>query len=499
MNIIQALNDPNLLGGFLRDPGTWAAWLTFLKALSGLPLDDAELSQYRAYTGRETAPGGAFGEAWVVAGRRSGKSFISALIAVFLACFRDYRPHLAAGERAMILLIAADRNQAQVIFKYIQGFLTSNPLLTSMVESDRAESIDLSNRVTIQVATCSYRSIRGFTAAAVLADEVAFWARDDGSNPASEVFRAVRPALTTIPGSLLLCISSPYARSGPLYEAHKAHYGQDGADVLIWQASTTAMNPTIDRELINRDLAKDPEAARSEWLAEFRSDLESYLTQEAIEAAAVQGRRELPPAPGVYYRAFVDPSGGRGDAAALAIAHVEGGKAVLDVVRRYPAPHDPAVVVGEMARTLWAYRVYAVMGDRYAGAWPEQEFRKHGIRYEAAVQDKSGLYLEFLPRVLSGGVELLDDQVLIRELAALERRTRSSGRDMVDHPPRGHDDLANAVAGVCVLAAGVVSGPIEYRTVERRLFEGRGNAYQSGEHGRGGDPIPSYYRKWKGF
>jgi len=102
-----------------------------------------------------------------------------------------------------------------------------------------------------------------------------------------------------------------------------------------------------------------------------------------------------------------------------------------------------------MAGVLKAYRVHKVTGDRYGGAWPEQEFSKHGISYQAAEKDKSALYLDFLPMVLSGRVELLDNKHLFNELRALERRTRKGGRDLVDHPPRGHDDLANAVAGVC--------------------------------------------------
>jgi hypothetical protein len=68
---------------------------------------------------------------------RSGKSFTAALVAVFLACFRDYRPHLAPGERAHILVIAADRSQAQVILRYIKGFLSSNPMLSKMVEAEK--------------------------------------------------------------------------------------------------------------------------------------------------------------------------------------------------------------------------------------------------------------------------------------------------------------------------------------------------------------------------
>ena len=167
IDIIQAIRDSNLFRPLFKDPDTWKAWIAFLKALFALPMDDDELALYQRCTGRENPPEKPFREAWVPTGRRSGKSFIAALIAVFLSCFREYRKHLAPGERAHVLVIAADRNQAQVILNYVKGFLRSIPILATMIESEKTESIDLNNRVTIAVFTCSYRAVRGFTAAAV--------------------------------------------------------------------------------------------------------------------------------------------------------------------------------------------------------------------------------------------------------------------------------------------------------------------------------------------
>jgi hypothetical protein len=450
VNIIQAINDKHLFQPLFRDLETWSAWLVSLKALFGLALADDELALYQACTGRERAPDKPFAEAWAPTGRRSGKSFIAALVAVFLACFKDYTPHLTTGERAMILVIAADRSQAQIIFRYVKAFLDANCMMRKLVEAERAESIDLANRITIQVATCSYRSIRGFTAAAVIADEIGFWRSEvDSANPANEVLRAIRPSLATIPESLLLCISSPWARTGPLYETFNRHHGKDDSDVLVWNADTPTMNPTIRQSIIERDMELDPEMALCEWGAEFRSDLESFLSLEAIEAAVVQGRYELPPIHGTRYQAFVDPSGGRRDAATLAVAHKDGQRVILDMARRWRAPYNPADVVLEMANVLRPYGIYQVVGDRYAGEWPRQEFQKHHIRYEVSDKDKSGLYIDFLPLVLSQSVELLENNHLLAELRSLERRARSAGRDLVDHPPRGTDDLANAVAGVC--------------------------------------------------
>jgi hypothetical protein len=470
MSIIDAVNDQHLFKPLFRNLKTWASWISFLKALFALPMSQQEIALYQRCTGREKAPGRTFREAWVPTGRRSGKSFIAALIAVFLACFRDYTPYLSPGESASILILAADRQQAAIIFKYVRAFLNANRMLSKLIENERAESIDLSNRVTISVVTCSYRSVRGFTAAAIICDEIAFWRSDDGRNPATEVLRALRPSMGTIPDSLLLAISSPYSRSGPLWDVFNRHHGQDDSDVLCWQAATTVMNPTISQEIIDRDLALDPEAARAEWLAEFRSDLEAFLPESAIQAVTIQDRFELAPVSGAHYSAFVDPSGGRNDAAALAIAHVDNGRVILDLARKWPSPHDPAVVVKEEVDILKTYHVSSVRGDRYAGGWPEQEFLKHGIGYRAAEKDKSSLYLDFLPLVLSGKVELLDNKHLFAELRSLERRTRKGGRDLVDHPPRQHDDLCNAVAGVSV-GLGVLNSGLGMLEYYRRLVE----------------------------
>jgi hypothetical protein len=93
-----------------------------------------------------------------------------------------------------------------------------------------------------------------------------------------------------------------------------------------------------------------------------------------------------------------------------------------------------------------------VTGDRYAGSWPADQFRKHGISYRTAAKPKSDLYRDFGALLNSGQVELLDDTKLVAQLASLERRITRGGKDSIDHPPGSHDDVANAVAGAVVHA-----------------------------------------------
>jgi len=93
-----------------------------------------------------------------------------------------------------------------------------------------------------------------------------------------------------------------------------------------------------------------------------------------------------------------------------------------------------------------------VHGDHYGGEWPREQFRKHGVQYKVSEQNRSELYLELLPAIMSGKVELLDNRRLVAQLSNLERRTARSGRDSVDHSPGSHDDIANAAAGALTLA-----------------------------------------------
>ncbi len=217
-----------------------------------------------------------------------------ALIAVFLACFRDWRPHLAPGERATVMVIAADRRQARVIMRYVKALLDGVPMLKRHVERETTETVDLANGVTIEVHTCNFRTVRGYTVVAALLDEVAFWRADDSANPDHEIINALRPAMATVPGAMLLCASSPYARRGALYQAWRDHYGKD-SPVLVWQAPTLVMNPTIPKRIVQEAYQRDPASAAAEFGANFRADIEGFVALEAVQTCTVDGRRELPP------------------------------------------------------------------------------------------------------------------------------------------------------------------------------------------------------------
>jgi hypothetical protein len=407
---------------------------------------------YGACTGRAKPPGAPFTEAALIVGRRGGKSRILALVAVYLAVFRDYVPHLAAGELATIAVLAANRSQARSIFRFVSGLLKGVPLFARMILDENTEAITLSNRVVIEIGTASFRTTRGYSFAAVLCDEIAFWQQDETSaNPDVEILRALRPGMASIPGSMLLMASSPYAKRGELYGAYRRHFGKDDARVLVWKADTATMNPRIDPAIIAEAYDSDPEAARAEYGAEFRDDLADFVTREILDAVTMWGRHELPSEPGVTYAAFCDPSGGISDSMTLAVGHLCGGAvAVLDAIVEVRPPFDPEQAVAECTAVLRRFGVTRVVGDKYAGEWPRARFAEHGISFEQSARPKSDLYHDLLPLLNAKRVELLDNPRLAAQLAGLERRTSRQGRDSIDHSPGGHDDLANVCAGVLV-------------------------------------------------
>jgi hypothetical protein len=222
MNLLQAMADANLFSPWFKDPTTWSAWRSFLCALFALKMTNEQVETFQRCTNRLQPPTKPASEAWLVCGRRAGKSFILALIAVYLATFRDYRKSLTHGERGTVMVLARDRAQARTILRYVQALLTQVPMLAKMIEREVAEGFDLTNSITIEVASASYRSVRGYTIVAALCDELAFWRTDEGSSdPDHEIISALRPAMATIPGAMLLCASSPYARRGALWDAHR--------------------------------------------------------------------------------------------------------------------------------------------------------------------------------------------------------------------------------------------------------------------------------------
>jgi hypothetical protein len=455
ISYVDALTDRALLGALpaFKRLETWSRWIVFLKAIEGLPLTGKELGVFSHHTGRAKyqPPAGGYREAVAIVGRQSGKSRIAGALVSIEAVRASAEPD---GTETYALVIAQDqRASLRVVYRYATAPFDRVPVLKRSVAAARAESLTLENGVVLAAYPCRPAAVRGLRGRVVVCDELAFYRSSENLPIDVEMLRAVRPCLATTGGRLVI-LSSPYAQAGALWELYRAHYGREDSSVLVWRGSASEMNPTLPADYLERMAQDDPEAYRSEVLGEFRSGVSVLFDADALSTCVESGIRERAPADKVSYVAFTDPAGGSGkDAFTLAIAHCDGERVVLDVCRAWRPPFNPTGVIAEAAELLKTYRVPTVVGDRYAGGFPAEAFRAHGIEYEPSERDRSAIYLDTLPLVNAGRVVLLDLPDLLRELRGLERRRGQSGRDRVDHVPGAHDDRANAAAGAVLLAA----------------------------------------------
>jgi hypothetical protein len=166
LSMRDALRDPEVFGEVLVG-SSWDGWKTLLVALCGERLNDSERTVFEALTGRPREPGQRVEEAFLVIGRRSGKTRAAAVLASYLAGLVDY--DLALGERGVVLVLSASIAQAARAFGYIRAIFQSVPVLRELIANETAESISLSTGTDIEVCPANFRTLRSRTAVAVIA------------------------------------------------------------------------------------------------------------------------------------------------------------------------------------------------------------------------------------------------------------------------------------------------------------------------------------------
>jgi hypothetical protein len=457
----EALAHPDLFGEILSG-ASWFGWSVLLIAAAGEELISDEREEFKRLTGRESEPGRLCRELIVAAGRRAGKTEAMIVFAIWIAALCDHRGSLVPGETGTVLIVSQTQHWSREILTRIEGaMMHGNPqrnLLASMIVRRTADTIDLKNGIRIEVRPASYRTLRGPTYIAVIADEIAFWYTSvDYVNPDREIISAIRPGLLTTNGVLCM-VSSVYAKTGVLYDSYKRYFGPAGpGDILVAHGTSRDFNPSLPQAEIDLALERDPLANRAEYLSEWRTDTSGFIPREIVEAC-VGDYYELPPC-SITYHCFVDAASGvpEGDSYAIVIAHKDGDRVIIDAIREIRPPFSPSeVVTTVLVPLVKAYGIsYRIWGDNYAGNFAQELVRKAGMTYELASKHKSALYADpFLSLLNSKKITLPRHERAINQICSLECSTQRSGRDQISHPAHGHDDIANAIAGAADCARG---------------------------------------------
>lgn len=493
----------------------------------------------------------------LVLGRRSGKSTLSSIVTVYelyrllrRGCPQTYYG-MPAGSEIRIICVANDKEQAEIVYQVISNYTTTLDYFTDSLVHDTktyqrfqtATDVekfgkgDIKNggrgTLTVTFKSSVAKGLRGRGNIIVILDEIAFFG-DDGKSSAKEIYRAITPATAQfspkdvndrrIPvgpteGKVIL-ISSPDAKSGFFYRQYQTSLsgGKASRDMLMIQAPTWEVNPTLDPDYYETEYAKDPVAFDTEHGAKFSDRVRGWIEDpKDLTDCIVEGLKPLPRGnPREPFFCGLD-FGIAADGTSVSLTHLVDGKIQLGYHELwYPGKKWTEVnphLVGPLtpyARTLenvdrldideiimWltalSKRFYIESGvmDQYAGHIFEQKLHKAGLvqfgMRKFSTSDSSTCYGNVKMLMFTKQLGIYDYPITvsnsglgsdeerhsphIREL--LELQSTSGGKNIlvVEAPDIAgkHDDFSDSFVRSCMLASEHIR---EYPDALDRSFRG---------------------------
>jgi hypothetical protein len=463
IGLLQAMTEPSLFGRVFSASSFWT-WRTVAKLIDNISLTEPrEIQLFEQCTGRKynRQAQRAIKRLILLAGRRAGKDrFLSAVAVHRAALAADWRQYQSPGEGSVCILLGRDKKQAAILRRYCRGLL-QQPSLAREVVRDTGEVVEFRNGASLEIASNDVSLVRGRSAIAVLGSECCHWKTGDyAASSDEEVVSAAEYSMAMCPDhGLLMLGSSVYRRRGYMFRKWTELHGNDAADALCWFAPSKTMNPKLPQDVVDKAMADDPQKAGAEFNNIWREDMSDCFPLDAIEGSTDFGIHMRPYDPQFSYRAFADPAGGTGkDSFTVAIGHRlhdQANSVVIDALRERKPRFVPRDVIAEYAQILNQYHITEVQGDKFAGGFHADEWKRNGINFVPCERTTSENYLHALPMFLAGRVRLIDNATLRNQLTSLERRISPSGHETVSHPQvaSAHDDLATVVCGLLSISA----------------------------------------------
>lgn len=379
-------------------------------------------------------------------GRRSSKSTMAAIAAVYMAfCQDDYfRKKVRKGEKFYVVTIANDLKQAKIALDFIRQLLLSSPLEQEIIR-ETAMEIELSNNCIFQAIPASARASRGKAVALAVFDEIAFSLDTDANRGARALFDALSPAIAQFaPHSKILELSSPWIADGVFYEHFMQAQSGEFKGMSARQIPTWEINPGLPWgcDFLENARKKDPEVFAVEFGAEFRRNNASLVAPEIIDAAVNRDRstaiaqRDLR---GTYVLALDPARGGKGrDSYVACIVHYEAERLVVDLFHEFQANFE---IAGKMEVNIaeveyWIaeqHRIFefeSIVLDQYNSASTIQSLSKTFPISELtwSVSTKMKAFGKLKELLNSGLVELPNHKEAIKQLKNLGVIYRASGQ-----------------------------------------------------------------------
>ena len=405
-------------------------------------------------------------------GRRSGKTFMSAVAAVYMCFVQDefFTRKVRKGEKWYIIAVANDLGQSKIALDNVRQLILNSPFREEITRETSLD-IEISNNCVFQAIPASARASRGKAVVAILQDELAFSIEGDMNRGAEAMYNALSPSIAQFGKyGKIIELSSPWLTSGLFFEHFKQAESGDFPGMEARQIPTWEINPSLPYgcDFLERARKKDEESFQIEFGAQFRRNNSVLIAPEIVDIAVNKERNVLLPNReymGTYVLALDPARGGAGrDSYVACIVHYEGERLVLYKFHTFDANFEIAgkkeVNIAQVESWIEEHhRIYdfqSIILDQYNSAGTIQNLSKNYPIAELtwSVSTKMKAFNKMKELFNAGFVELPNHKEAIKQLKNLSVIYRSSGQWSVTGGKESSvDDLAFALAGAILEAS----------------------------------------------
>ena len=422
-----------------------------------------------------------YSELLLCAGRKSGKSVLVSIIALYEVYKLLLTPNLhkkyglIENQPIYIMIVSTSYEQALgVVFQYVLSLAQNSWYLNDYIANITKEEIQFFKNIKIRCQPCSSRSGLGFPVWLNIYDEHAHMLTRSGNAAGDVVYDALQPNLKVFRGDgKSVTISTPAGMEGIFWELFKTG---DAVDVIqrldshgqqpwrvVFQFPTWEMNPTLPRNHpeIEKEYKADPKNFEMQFGAEFSTLLQAALEPKQIEDCAIGNQIDVnlkdPTTPRVI---VLDPAT-VGAEYAVVMGHFSDkpkkDMIIVDLVKTFRGDHKHPVNIEQVenyVRMLCRnFNIVHIGIDQHQSADTVQKFQREGLPIHLVnitPQYNQIMFREFFRRVNTRHIIYPNDTETKDELKFLQKKYVGWGWKV--EAARGHfDDIPDAMANLCLI------------------------------------------------
>lgn len=407
----------------------------------------------------------------VVCGARGGKTYLFISLRLLWGALTRDLSSLAHGQRAVALVIAPNDKLRQEAINYALGAMAKSPWRDWLVLPKGATPDDVVSSFGIRrpdghvvtfeagVATKGGYGGRGRSLTDAALDECAFFRDSTYAVNDEEIFRAV--SARVLPGGQTILASTPWAKSGLLYDQYSKNAGKHETAIAI-HAATLDLNPQPwVKVIVEREMQRDPENAAREFGAQFMT-AGSTACFDPDQLRGAMATEWATPQPGDVLRAGMD-LGFRSDSSALVIVLMRGGVImpvfVLELRPEDGKPLSPEQTIQTFAAELKARGLPYAMGDGHYKETATENLAKYGLGFIDAPTQPAEAYVRTRNLLRDGKLQVPNEPRLVQQALETQAVPLSGGGVSIVHPrwrSGGHGDVCAAWVLACYQAGGIV-------------------------------------------